>query len=221
MTYPKIVSSQEWRRTHQEFLKDEKELTHRRDALNARRRRLPMMAVDKSYTFASLQGKHSFHDLFEGRPQLIVYHNMLSSDSSDICKGCSLFGDNLGRFDHLHARRTTFAMVSDANVPQIEEVKARMGWTIPWYSCEGTRFHDDFITQENAYFGLSVFITDGPDIFRTYFSTGRGVEYASNTFSLLDLTPWGRQEAWEDSPEGTPQEPTHSWLRLHDEYALA
>ena len=219
MKYPNVVSREEWRRARLDLLAEEKAATRARDALNARRRKLPMTQIEDKYVFQSPKGELRLVDLFEGGEQLIVYHNMLKPDSDHICPGCSLFSDNLGSVVHLRARRTTFVMVSRATLPHIERVKSRFGWSFPWYSCHGTTFHDDFVTSEDkASFGLSVFVRQDQQVFQTYFTSGRGVEYASNTFSLLDLTAWGRQETWEDSPQGRPQEAAHSWLRLHDQY---
>jgi predicted dithiol-disulfide oxidoreductase (DUF899 family) len=218
MNYPDIVSRQQWRQARKSLLQDEKAATHALDALSARRRQLPMTLIETQYTFESTRGTLQFTDLFEGRSQLIVYHNMLAPGSDHICPGCSYYCDHIGNLDHLHARRTTFAVVSRATVPEIERVKARLGWSFPWYSCFGTTFHEDFVGSEDAPFGLSVFIRRDDAIFQTYFTTGRGIEQASNTPGFLDITPWGRQETWQQSPEGFPQEPTHSWVRLHDEY---
>ena len=218
MNTPDIVSRETWRKARRAFLEEEKELNRARDALNARRRRLPMTPIDHPYVFGSTEGVLSFADLFEGRPQLVVYHNMLAPGSDHVCPGCSYYCDHIGNLDHLHARRTTFAVVSRATVDEIERVKARMGWTFPWRSCFGASFHEDFVGSEGASFGLSVFIRKDEQIFQSYFTSGRGVEQPCNTFSLLDITPWGRQETWEDSPAGWPQEPAHSWIRLHDEY---
>ncbi|NMW24314.1 DUF899 family protein, partial [Rhodanobacter denitrificans] len=174
--------------------------------------------VDGSYTFGSSAGTHTFADLFEGRPQLIVYHNMLAPDSDHVCPGCSFYCDQIGNLDHLHARGVTFAVVSRARVSEIEPVKARLGWSFLWYSCHGTTFHEDFVSAEDAPFGLSVFLRDGDAIFQTWFTTGRGIELPTNTFGLLDVTPWGRQEVWEDSPAGWPQQPTWSQVKIHDQY---
>ncbi|WP_218509056.1 DUF899 domain-containing protein [Variovorax sp. dw_308] len=221
MNYPAIVSRPEWQAARDDLLKAEKELMRAHDALNARRRRLPMTEIVRDYRFASpTRNDLRLVDLFEGRDQLIIYHNMLNHGSDHICPGCSKYSDNLmNNFAHLHARRTSFTMVSRAKVPQIERVKARMGWTFPWVSCHGTSFHEEMVTaQDNASFGLSVFMRQGDRVFQSWFTSGRGVEQGSNTFGLLDLTPWGRQEAWEQSPPGWPQEPTYGWLRLHDEY---
>ncbi|MDB5826110.1 MAG: hypothetical protein JWQ73_330, partial [Variovorax sp.] len=208
MDYPEIASRVDWQRERDALLLAEKDLMRAHDALNARRRRLPMTEITGDYVFASTaRADLRLPDLFDGREQLIVYHNMLAADH--ICPGCSLFSDNLmNNFAHLHARGTTFVMVARADVPRIEQVKARMGWTFPWVSCAGTTFHEDFVTaQNNASFGLSVFIRKDDRVFQTWFTSGRGVENASNTFNLLDLTPRGRQESWEKSPSGWPQNP--------------
>jgi predicted dithiol-disulfide oxidoreductase (DUF899 family) len=217
----KIVSREAWRAARAEFLAEEKALMRAQDALAAKRRRLPMTRVEPdAYAFESPAGRRGFADLFEGRPQLVVYHNMLAPDSDHVCPGCSYYCDHIGNLEHLHARRTTFAVVSRARVAEIERVKARMGWRFPWYSAFGTSFHEDFVGAEGCSFGLSVFLRRDGEIFQTYFTSGRGVEQPSNTFGLLDITPWGRQETWQDSPEGVPQEPAHSWIRLHDRYGI-
>jgi predicted dithiol-disulfide oxidoreductase (DUF899 family) len=219
MRYPEVTSRAEWEAAHLALFEKEKAATHARDALNAERRRMPMVEVRTDYKFASPAGECSFIDLFENRPQLIIYHNMLAPDSDHICLGCSMFGDGIANnLGHVHARRTTFAMVARARVPEIERVKTRLGWTFPWYSCYDTTFHEDFVSSRDLWFGLSVFLREGDRIFQTYFTSERGTEHLGATFSLLDLTPFGRQETWEDSPEGWPQEPTHSWERLHDEF---
>jgi predicted dithiol-disulfide oxidoreductase (DUF899 family) len=218
MKYPEIVNRDTWRRARLRHLEEEKALARARDALNASRRRLPMTRIDRSYLFSSVDGELSFLDLFEGRHQLIIYHNMLKPNSDFVCPGCSYYCDHVGNLEHLHARRTTFAVVSRATAVEIERVKSRLGWTFPWYSCFGTPFHEDIVGSEDVPFGLSVFIRRTDEIFQTYFTSGRGVEQPSNTFGFLDITPWGRQETWENSPEGWPQEPAHSWIKLHDEY---
>jgi predicted dithiol-disulfide oxidoreductase (DUF899 family) len=218
MKYPDVVSRRQWQEARRSFLEQEKAATRAQDALNARRRRLPMTLIDRSYMFGSTRGPLPFADLFESRPQLIIYHNMLAPGFDHVCPGCSYYCDHVGNLEHLHARRTTFAVVSRATVREIERVKSRLGWSFPWYSCFGSTFHEDFVTSEEESFGLSVFTRRGDSIYQSYFTSGRGVEQPSNTFGFLDITPWGRQETWEDSPEGWPQEPAHTWRRVHDEY---
>lgn len=215
--YPQVVMRTEWQRERDALLQAEKDLTRARDALNARRRRLPMVRIDTEYVFDSPRGPLKLIDLFEGRDQLIVYHNMLTADH--ICPGCSQVSDHLmNHWEHLHARRTSFCMTAHASLERIEAVKTRMGWTFPWVSCEHNRFHEDLVAAQNTPFGFLVFIQRAGEVFQTWFTAGRGAETPTNTFSMLDLTPWGRQESWEDSPPGWPQEPVYSWQRLHDEY---
>jgi predicted dithiol-disulfide oxidoreductase (DUF899 family) len=217
---PKVVSREEWRVARESLLAKEKAATRARDALNAERRRLPMVKIEKDYVFDGPKGQASLLDLFEGRRQLIIYHFMYHADEDRFCDGCSMVVDNMGHPAHLHARDTSRVLVSRAPLDKIEAFKKRMGWTIPWYSSFGTDFNRDFgvTTDEGETFGVSVFLRDGDDVYQTYFSDGRGVEYLGCNFSYLDLTPFGRQEDWEDSPEGWPQTPPYEWWRYHDSY---
>lgn len=217
---PRIVSRDEWLAAHEAFLAKEKEFTRRRDALNAERRRLPMVKIEKEYIFEGPNGQVSLLDLFEGRHQLILYHFMFGPDWDEGCEGCSMVVDNMGHPAHLHARDTSRVLVSRAPLAKLEAYKARMGWTIPWYSSFDSDFNIDFgvTTDEGETFRLSVFLRDGDSIYYTYFTDGRGVEYLGSNWSYLDLTPFGRQEAWEDSPAGWPQTPPYAWWRRHDEY---
>jgi predicted dithiol-disulfide oxidoreductase (DUF899 family) len=217
---PPIVSPAEWQAAHEELLAEEKEATRARDALAAKRRRLPMVEFDKDYVFEGPDGQAGLLDLFEGRRQLIVYHFMFAPGASGWpsagCDGCSMVVDNVGHLAHIHARDISFALVSEAPVEKIESYRQRMGWTIPWFSLAGNDFNADCgVTTE---FGLSVFLRDGDRAFRTYFTSGRGVEALGSGWTFFDLTPLGRQEDWEDSPEGYPQTPRYEWWRRHDEY---
>jgi predicted dithiol-disulfide oxidoreductase (DUF899 family) len=220
MKLPPAVSPGEWQAAHEALLAKEKEATRARDALAAERRRSPMVRIDKDYVFEGPDGDASLLDLFEGRRQLIVYHFMFHEGAPGWpdagCDGCSMFVDNVGHLAHLHERDTSFALVSRAAVSKIEPYRQRMGWTIPWYSLAGNDFNDDLGVTDG--FGLSVLIRDGNEIFRSYFTTGRGVEALGSVWTFLDLTPLGRQETWEDSPEGYPQTPPYQWWQRHDEY---
>lgn len=213
---PAVASREEWRTAREELLAEEKEMTQALDALAAKRRRLPMVPVETDYVFEKVDGESTLLDLFDGRRQLIVYHHMLEPDDDAPCTGCSIFADNVGHLAHLHARDTSFVLVSRAPIDEIEAFRERMGWTIPWYSVEGNDFNPDFGVDSG--FGLNVFLRDGEEVFHTYFTSGRGVEMLGSNWSFLDLTPFGRQETWEDSPEGWPQTPPYEWWRLHDEY---
>lgn len=221
---PRIVSRAEWKRARTRLLAKEKAETRRRDALAAERRRLPMVRIEKDYVFAGARGKVSLLDLFQGRRQLLLYHFMFAPDvhgwPSAGCPGCSMFIDQVGHLAHLHARDTSFVLVSRAPLARLKAYQKRMGWAIPWYSSEGSDFNIDFglTTREGEIFGLSVFLREGDEVFRTYFTDGRGVEALGPVWTLLDVAPLGRQEDWEDSPAGYPQTAPYQWWRRHDEY---
>jgi predicted dithiol-disulfide oxidoreductase (DUF899 family) len=224
MNVPEVVSPADWQVAHDALLAKEKRATRARDALAAERRRLPMVRIEKDYVFAGPDGTARLVDLFEGRRQLVLYHFMFAPDVDGWptagCPGCSMFVDQVGHLAHLHARDTSFVLVSRAPLDKIETYKERMGWTIPWYSSAGSDFNADFgvTTDSGETFGLSVFLRDGHDVFRTYFTSGRGVEALGSVWTFLDLTPLGRQEDWEDSPAGYPQTQRYEWWRRHDEY---
>jgi predicted dithiol-disulfide oxidoreductase (DUF899 family) len=221
---PKIVSRAEWQRAHNQFLAKEKAFTKARDALNAKRRRLPMVRIEKDYVFDGPNGRIRLFDLFEGRRQLIIYHFMFAPSVDGWpkagCPGCSMVVDHIGPLEHLYARDTSLVLVSLGPLKNLEAYKKRMGWKVPWYSSAGTSFNADFglSTDEGETFGLSVFLRDGDSIFHTYFTTDRGVEAVDTNFTFLDWTPLGRQETWEDSPPGWPQSEPYVWWRRHDEY---
>ena len=223
---PRVVSDAEWRAARDALLKKEKELTRARDALAAERRRLPMTRVEKDYVFEAPEGKVRLLDLFDGRPQLLLYHFMFAPGVNGWpaagCPGCSNYLDNIGQFTrvHLAARDVSFAVVSLAPMANIEAYRKRMQWPGPWVSSAANTFNTDFglTTPEGENHGLSVFLRDGDALFRTYFTSARGMETAGNIWNMLDLTPFGRQEEWEDTPAGRPQSPTYGWVRRHDEY---
>jgi predicted dithiol-disulfide oxidoreductase (DUF899 family) len=221
---PRIVSEAEWQAAHEALTAKEKAATRARDALAAKRRRQPMVRIDKRYVFEGPRGKLTLLDLFEGRRQLIVYHFMFAPGAHGWpnagCDGCSMFVDQVGHLAHLHVRDTSFALVSIAPLAKIETYKRRMGWTLPWVSSAASDFNRDFglTTKGGESFGLSVFLRDGDEVYRTYFTTGRGVEALGSVWTFLDLTPLGRQEDWEDSPDGWPQTRPYAWWRRHDEY---
>ena len=228
MNLPPVVSHAEWQAARDALLAKEKEATHAQQALAAERRRLPRVRIDKDYAFDGPDGKATLLDFFEDRRQLLLYHFMFGPNQDAGCDGCSMFVDQVGHLAHLHARDTSFALVSRAPLAKIEPYKQRMGWTIPWYSSFDSDFNVDFgvspqepqpdVYQDGESFGLSVFIREGENVFRTYFTTARGVEALGSVWTLLDLTPLGRQETWEDSPDGYPQTEPYAWWRRHDEY---
>jgi len=220
MKAPPVVSAQEWEAARQELLVKENRLIRARDALAAERRRMPWLAVDKEYEFDGPQGTVSLPGLFEGRHQLIIYRAFFEPGvhgwPEHACVGCSMMADRVAHLAHLNARDTTLAFVSRGPQPDVERVKARMDWTmIPWYTMlDG--FDADFGVDE--WHGTNAFIRDGDSVYRTYFINERGDEALGSTWSYLDMTALGRQEDWEDSPEGYPQTPPYEWWNWHDEY---
>jgi predicted dithiol-disulfide oxidoreductase (DUF899 family) len=242
MDDPLVVSRQEWLVARRELLAKEKDLSRQRDALNAERRRLPMVEIGKQYVFDGRNGGVALADLFEGRGQLLIYHFMFDPDWDEGCPTCSLLTDNVGHLTHLHARDTTLALVSRAPLAKIERFRRRMGWTVPWYSSFGSDFNYDFhVTLDQAVapveynyrglselgpewqawsgemFGVSAFLRHGDRVFHTYSSYARSCDMLDGTYNWLDLTARGRQEDWE-KPPGRSDSPPLGWLRHHDRY---
>ncbi|MBD1870947.1 DUF899 domain-containing protein [Leptolyngbya sp. FACHB-671] len=236
IAHPKIVEQNEWLTARKTLLEHEKEYTRQRDRINAERRRLPMIKLEKDYTFEGSNGSVKLIDLFDGRTQLIIYHFMFAPEWEKGCMGCTGYVDALGDLSMLSDRDTTFVLVSRAPLPKLEAYKTLKGWTVPWYSSFGSDFNYDFhvtldeniapieynyrdkaelerrngsnVMQGESH-GLSVFFRIGDDVFHTYSTYGRGVESLTDSYSLLDMTPYGRQEDFEDSPPGWPQQPTY------------
>ncbi|MGA8545456.1 MAG: DUF899 domain-containing protein [Mycobacterium sp.] len=219
MDTPPIVSAQEWQAARQQLLAKEKELLRARDALAAQRRRMPWLAVDKPYEFDGPDGRASLQDLFHGRRQLIIYRAFFEPGvdgwPEHACRGCSMIADHIGNVAHLNARNTTLVFASRASQADITRLKAQMGWQMPWYTLTDD-FDSDFEVDE--WHGTNAFIRDHEQVFRTYFINSRGDEALGNTWSYLDMTALGRQEDWEDSPDGYPQTPAYAWWNWHDSY---
>jgi predicted dithiol-disulfide oxidoreductase (DUF899 family) len=226
MTRPPIVSRTAWDEARERLLVKEKELTRARDAMAAERRRMPWMAVEKDYLFLGPNGPASLLDLFEGRRQLIVYRAFYAPDITTFaeggsyperaCVGCSFVADQVANPAHLNARDTSLAFVSRAPQADIEGLKSRMGWEfIPWYTLTDD-FDADFDVDD--WHGTNAFIRDDDRVFRTYFVDSRGDEAMGSTWNYLDITALGRQEEWEDSPEGYVQTPAYQWWNYHDAY---
>jgi predicted dithiol-disulfide oxidoreductase (DUF899 family) len=234
--HPETVSQQEWLAARKALLKKEKELTQMLDAVNAERRRLPMVKIEKDYVFDTSTDKQSLRDLFGDCHQLVIYHFMFDPEWDKGCMGCTGYVDALGDLSMLNERNTAFAIVSRAPQPKLETYKASRGWDIPWYSSFESDFNYDYqvtldekvapveynylddaatiakkgsgiMRGENP--GMSVFFRVGDDVYHTYSAYARGVEGVTDAYAILDITPYGRQEDWEDSPPGWPQKPTY------------
>lgn len=232
---PGIVNRQEWLAKRKDLLEKEKELTRTRDALNAERRRLPMVRIEKDYQFEGPDGSLSLLDLFEGRRQLLVHHFMWFDEPDTFCHGCSMEADqNYSErfFKEMHDHDVTPVAIARAPLARIVEEKKKKGWDFPFYSSHGSDFNYDFqatlkkghnsiynyqdagnLNDLKDYEGdlpaKSVFLRNGNDVFHTYSAYTRGLERVATHYNYLDLTPYGRQEEWEDSPEGWPQKTTH------------
>ena len=213
-----VVSTAAWEQARRELLVREKEATRAADALAAARRRMPMVKLEKDYVVQGVEGPTRLVEVFEGRRQLVTYKFMWS-DAEQPCEGCSMFVDQFGHAAHLNARDVTRAVISSGPLAETLPYRERMGWSVPWYSSADSDLYRDL--GVGGGFALDVFLRDGEDVYRTYMIDGRGVEKFGSVWSFLDITPFGRQEVWEDSPAGTPQSDPYVWWRRHDEYETA
>lgn len=205
---PDVVSPAEWQQARETLLAAEKAATRAQDALAAQRRRLPMVRFAGDYVFTTSVGQRSLPDLFEGRAQLVVYQFM-DNGPDNYCPGCTWFTNNVPTAGPalLAESGVTWATVSDMPLAQIQAYASRMGWSVPFVSSRGTTFAED--CGAGGGFMLSVFVRDGDDVYLTYNTTSRGVDGLLFASKILDLTPYGRQQDWEDSPAGWPQKPTY------------
>src|SRR5215213_6288502 len=211
IAHPPIATRDAWLAARKTLLAHEKEVTKHYDRVSAERRRLPMVKLDKTYTFDGPEGKRSLRDLFDGHRQLIVYHFMFDPTWENGCDGCTGYVNELADLSMLPARDTQFVLISRAPLEKLQAYKARKGWDRPWYSSFGSDFNYDFqvTTDRGETHGLSVFFRIDDDVFHCYSTYNRGTESLTDSYRLLDMTPYGRQEDWEDSPSGWPQRPTY------------
>jgi predicted dithiol-disulfide oxidoreductase (DUF899 family) len=208
MEKPQVVTVEEWERERAELLEAEKEATRAVDAVAARRRRLPMVRFRSDYEFAAPAGTRTLLDLFEGRNELAVYQFM-DVGPDHFCPGCTALTDNVPErgLIMLAEHGISWATVSDMPLDQIEGYKAVRGWTMPFVSSRGTSFAED--CAAGGGFVLSMFVRDGDEVYRTYSTYARGVDRLLFSNNIRDLSVYGRQEDWEDSPPGWPQHPTY------------
>lgn len=235
--HPPIAAYDDWRRARVELLAEEKALTKQMDAVNAKRRRLPMVKVEKPYVFQTTEGEKTLAELFKGQTQLVIYHFMFDPEWDEGCDGCTGFVDALGSLADLHDRNTEFVLVSRAPLEKLLALAKAKGWQVPWVSSFGSDFNYDFHTTLDANrvpieynfrtaeelaargknlsdytgetHGMSVFFRLGNDVYLTYQTFARGVEARTDLYPILDMTPYGRQEKFEDSPAGFPQRETY------------
>jgi predicted dithiol-disulfide oxidoreductase (DUF899 family) len=202
---PRVVSRDEWLAARRELLVMEKELTRAHDRVNADRRRLPMVRMDKPYRFEGADGTVGLLEMFEGRSQLVMHHFMFGPDWDEGCSSCSSAADHIpANLRQLQVRNTTLVAVSRAPYQKLAAFQERMGWMFLWYSSYGSDFNYDFHTtldDGTELPGISAFLRVGDEVFHTYSTYDRGIEQFHYGIPYLDLTALGRQEEWEE-PKG-------------------
>lgn len=219
--HPPIVDREAWTAARDALLPLEKAGTRVLDAIAAQRRRLPMTEIE-NYTFEGEGGPVTFLELFAGRSQLIVHHFMFDPAWAQGCAFCSDDADNaVPHLAHFAPYDISFVRLSRAPIEKLLAYSARMGWTVPWYSSGGTTFNQDWGWTRpggGEVSGFSVYLQLEGRPYLTYRTEARGVELLSSIAGHLDLTPYGRQEAWQDVPAGWPQDDTFTKIKRHDEY---
>ena len=236
LAYPPVATEEEWLAQRLKLLDEEKAVTKAYDRVNAMRRRLPMVKVEKAYKFMGADEEKSLLDLFQGKRQLIVHHFMFDPEWDKGCRSCTFHRNQFGDLSALAKLDVSMVTVSRAPIEKLLAYQREKGWTSPWYSSYGTDFNYDFmvtldpsrgpiqynykkgeeltnaigkIESSSEWPGMSVFFRMGDDVFHTYSAYGRGLERLMDVLGLLDITPYGRQEDFEDSPSGWPQSPTY------------
>lgn len=205
---PPVVDRATWQAARDALLVREKAHTRAGDALAAERRRLPMVEVDGAAEVVGPDGPVPFRDLFDGRDELLVYQHMWHDGAphQGQCEGCTVTAWHLRDAAYLHARGVSFAILTTGAWDEVAPYLEFMGYTQPWYSVRGV---PEPIGGEMG--NLACFLRDGDRVFLTYSTTGRGTEVGATSFALLDLTPYGRREAWQDVPANWPQGEGACW----------
>ncbi|GAA5053080.1 DUF899 domain-containing protein [Streptomyces similanensis] len=217
---PPVVDTATWERRLQELRAREKAATRELDAIAAERRRLPMVELP-DYTLEGEDGPIRLVDVFDGKRQLIVYHHMWFPGEEWQCPGCTGFTAQFTRPDFLDAYDARFVVVTQGPIDEALAYRRRVGNRLPWCSTAGSSFGADVGAPPGGVFGMNVFLRDGDTVYRTWHTGGRGIEQLTHTFALIDLLPYGRQEEWQEVPEGWPQSPTYSrWPGSEDIAAL-
>jgi predicted dithiol-disulfide oxidoreductase (DUF899 family) len=212
MSLPPVVDHETWRRKLDELRIREKAATKELDAIAAQRRRLPMVQLP-DYTLAGADGPVRLVDVFQGKSQLIVYNHMWFSEEEWQCGGCTSFTSVFTRLGFLDKYDARFVIVTQGPIDEALAYREKVGNTMDWYSTADSTFGADVDAGPNGGFALNVFLREGDTVYRTWHTTGRGVEQLTHTFAMVDALPFGRREDWQDSPEGWPQEPAYSrWL---------
>jgi predicted dithiol-disulfide oxidoreductase (DUF899 family) len=223
---PKVVDRATWQAERDALLVREKEYTRAGDAIAAARRRLPMVEMDPAIPLIGPDGPVTLLDTFEGRRQLIAYYHMWHADhpAADQCEGCTFYNSQVRELSYIHSRDVTYATFCEGPYDVSVRYRDFMGWDVPWYSTQGSA---DALLAGRSPFMLVCYLRHEDRVFETYWTTRRGVEVMAPSYGLLDMTVFGRQETWEDSPAGWPRpwqvdgyqvrtngRPTAQWPRL-------
>lgn len=217
---PPVVDQSTWRAALDELRLREKAATRELDAIAAQRRRLPMVELPE-YTLIGADGPVRLADVFAGRTQLITYHHMWSPGAEWQCGGCTGYTSQFTQLAFLDNYDARFVIVTTGTIEEALAYRGRVGNRMEWYSSSDSPFAADVDAPPGGGFAVNVFFRDGETVYRTWHTNGRGTEQLSHTFPLIDLLPWGRQEARFDSPAGWPAGPTYAgWLDSPDIAAL-
>ncbi len=229
---PEIWDRSAWQAEIDALRIKEKALTKASDELAAERRRLPMVEVDATTPLIGDQGPVTLIDLFEGRSQLVVYFHMwhTGKPAENQCEGCTFFTGHINELSYLHARSVSYATLCEGPIAESARYRDFMGWAMPWYSVPAEA--KERLLAGRSFGFIVAYFRDGDRVFETYWTTGRGVEVMATSYGLLDLTLYGRQESWENSPDTWPKlfgveggqfrldgRPTAQWKRLSDGYS--
>jgi predicted dithiol-disulfide oxidoreductase (DUF899 family) len=213
---PKIVDRSIFQAELEALRLREKAHTREGDAIAAARRRLPMVAVDGATPLVGEYGTVTLLDAFEGRRLLMAYYLMWypGKPAPEQCEGCTFFTSQVRELSPLHARDVTYATVCQGPYEESLRYRGFMGWEMPWYSAQDS-LDTLLVGRKKGMMHLICYLRRGSDVFETYWTWMRGVEAMDNCYRLLDLTVYGRQEEWEDSPGGWPQRPEGNEMRIN------
>jgi predicted dithiol-disulfide oxidoreductase (DUF899 family) len=213
---PPVVDERVWQRKLDALRVREKAATRELDAIAAQRRRLPMVAMP-DYVLEGENGPVGLAEVFDGKSQLIVYSHMWFPGEAWQCPGCTGLTSQYTRLEFLDNYDARFVIVTQGPIDEALEYKRRVGNQMTWYSTANSSFGADVGAGPGGGFGFNVFLRNGNQVYRTWHTNGRGAEQLTHSFSLIDLLPYGRQEEWQDSPDGWPQFPTYSrWAGSQD-----
>ncbi|WP_285724329.1 DUF899 domain-containing protein [Psychromicrobium xiongbiense] len=206
--FPPVVDQAQWKEQLDELRVREKAATRELDAIAAQRRRLPMVELP-DYTLVGRDGAVRLAEIFQGKSQLITYHHMWSPGAEWQCSGCTGYTAQFTRLEFLESYDARFVIVTQGPIDEALAYREKVGNVMEWYSTASSSFGADVDAPAGGGFAINVFLRDGDTVYRTWHTNGRGTEQLTHTFPLIDLLPWGRQEEWQDSPEGWPQDPTY------------